>query len=157
MLLPPPAAAHGLVSGSVQALRDFCALSKILVCGAPEEEASWAALDNEAVAGRSPWLWCRTRATKSRRRAWPLLQEGSMARASASFFHSGLQILDLTLLLFHEQIFYPIKLGPYLGAQIHHLGTHLLDILVARGGLEPFVNHLGKPFNRHSALPRSFL
>jgi hypothetical protein len=45
------------------------------------------------------------------------------------FFHSGLQILDLTLLLFHEQIFYPITFGPYLGAQIHHLGTRLLDIL----------------------------
>jgi hypothetical protein len=130
ILLPPPAAAHGLASGGVQALRDFCALSKILICRAPEEEASWAALDNEAVAGGSPWLWCQTRATKSRQRAWPLLQEGSIVRAAPSFF-------------------YPIKFGPYLGAQIHYLGMHLRDILLARGGLEPFVGHLGKPFKGH--------
>lgn len=71
------------------------------------------------------------------------------------FCHPGLQMLDLTLLLFHEPIFYPIKFGPYLGAQIRHLGTHLLDILLARGGLESFVDHLGKPFNGHLFLCRA--
>jgi hypothetical protein len=41
-------------------------LGKIRICGMREQEASGDALDNEAVAGGSPWLWRRTRATKSR-------------------------------------------------------------------------------------------